>query len=164
MKGLEDDELIYKAVDVANLLYPGVFNQHSHLFVYKPHHEGTVKHAALRKYLEIYQDSCNDKRFDLEEKFINHKKWESGDPLKGSIRVDIIKTDRTVAWDAKFGLEGISQDDQEKFIKHVELPGGGSSIKLKEVRPGGNDSHGPGVHLIMEWLVNKNGETIKVGK
>lgn len=73
---------------------------------------GTAKHEIAKDMLIRYQRMFGDRGLLPEQRFVNGAPWRTGDPLAGSIRLDVVEgplTNPTHVWDYKFGNATLSQ-------------------------------------------------------
>ncbi|MFN7813812.1 MAG: hypothetical protein ACK5SI_14250, partial [Planctomycetia bacterium] len=67
---------------------------------------GTLKHGYADRVLTRYQQMFGNRGLSTEARYINGVPWAAGDPLKGSIRLDVVEgplNNPTWIWDYKFG-------------------------------------------------------------
>jgi hypothetical protein len=67
---------------------------------------GTLKHGYAEQLLDRYQSMFGSRGLSTEVRYLNGAEWQSGMPLKGSIRLDVVEgplNNPTLVWDYKFG-------------------------------------------------------------
>ena len=97
--------------------------------------EGTFKHGYAEKLLKRYQKMYGDRGLRAEVRYRNGVEWRSGDPLKGSIRLDVVQgplDNPTAIWDYKFGNAHLSASRINQIRTGAGL---GSDVPIMEVKP-----------------------------
>ncbi len=97
---------------------------------------GTYKHGYADKLLTRYQNMFGDRGLSTESRFINGAPWERGvDPLRGSIRLDVVEgslNNPSWVWDYKFGSSQLTP----ARINQIRTGAGlGPNIPITEVKP-----------------------------
>jgi hypothetical protein len=96
---------------------------------------GTLKHGYAQRLLNRYQDLCGDRGLSTEVRYLNGQPWQSGMPLKGSIRLDVVEgplNNPTAVWDYKFGGAQLTPARISQIQGGANL---GSSVPVTAVRP-----------------------------
>jgi len=65
-----------------------------------------LNHGYADRVLTRYQQMFGNRGLSTEARYINGVPWAAGDPLKGSIRLDVVEgplNNPTWIWDYKFG-------------------------------------------------------------
>ncbi len=86
---------------------------------------GTAKHVVADKMLSRYQRMFGDRGLSTEVRYVNNAPWREGDPLLGSIRLDVIEGPRispTQVWDYKFGNATLSQSRIQQIRTGTNSP------------------------------------------
>ncbi len=68
--------------------------------------EGTLKHGYADRLLTRYQQMYGNRGLSTEVRYANGVPWQAGDPLKGTIRLDVVEgplTNPSAVFDYKFG-------------------------------------------------------------
>ncbi|MBT3200822.1 MAG: hypothetical protein HN350_13005, partial [Phycisphaerales bacterium] len=100
-----------------------------------PQSLGIAKHGYADKLLTRYQRMFGSRGLRAEVRYLDGAPWRTGNPLKGSVRLDVIQGPRaapTAIWDYKFGEAGLSSSR----INQIRAGAGvGSGVPVTEVRP-----------------------------
>lgn len=96
---------------------------------------GTYKHGYAEAMLNRYQRMFGDRGLTTEARFVNGSEWRVGDPLAGSIRLDVTQgplTAPTHVWDYKFGGATLSPS------RVIQIQNGipnGANVPVLEIKP-----------------------------
>lgn len=114
----KDDKTLLTEFGNLNLaIYNNHFTKYIDKFIYAPAAKGTVLHMGMKHIIEAYQAACEDPRFDAE---LRSKDKDADRPeLKGSIRLDIIKKDRSAIYEVKTGKAGYADRQIRMHLKHA---------------------------------------------
>jgi hypothetical protein len=95
---------------------------------------GTLKHGYAEKLLTRYQDIFGSRGLTPEARYVSGAPWNPGDPLAGSIRLDVVEGPLgapTQAWDYKFGKATLSQTR----ILQIRTGTSSPTLPVTEVKP-----------------------------
>ena len=84
--------------------------------------------------LSRYQRMFGDRGLSTEVRYVNNAPWREGDPLLGSIRLDVIEGPRinpTQVWDYKFGNATLSQSRIQQIRTGTNSP----NLPVWEIKP-----------------------------
>jgi hypothetical protein len=97
---------------------------------------GTLKHGYADRLLTRYQQIFGDRGLSTEVRYINGAPWQQGiDPLKGSIRLDVVEgplNNPTRVWDYKFGGAQLTPARVNQIRTGAGL---GPNVPVDAVRP-----------------------------
>ena len=96
---------------------------------------GTLKHGYSETLLNRYQRMFGDRGLTAEARYVNGNPWQSGDPLAGSLRLDVVEgplTNPTQVWDYKFGQATLSQSRITQI--QTGIPNG-ANVPILMVKP-----------------------------
>ncbi|ROH85916.1 hypothetical protein ED236_09310 [Pseudomethylobacillus aquaticus] len=96
---------------------------------------GTLKHGYADALLTRYQRMYGDLGLTTEVRYTNGRLWQSGDPLKGSVRLDVVEgplSNPTAIYDYKFGGAQLSPS---RITQIRSIAGGNSNVPIFPVRP-----------------------------
>lgn len=94
---------------------------------------GTLRHGYAGRLLTRYQQMFGDRGLTTEVRFLNGQVWQPGVPLKGTIRLDVVKgplTSPTAVFDYRFGGASLSPARILQIRSGARL---GSSVPVLEV-------------------------------
>ncbi|MFO0979218.1 MAG: RHS repeat-associated core domain-containing protein [Planctomycetaceae bacterium] len=97
--------------------------------------EGTLKHGYADKLLERYQLMFGDRGLSTEVRYYGGRPWTQGDPLKGSIRLDVVEgpvASPTAVFDYKFGNATLTPP---RILQIRRVGGIGPSVPVTGVKP-----------------------------
>jgi hypothetical protein len=96
---------------------------------------GTAKHGYAEKMLTRYQDMFGSRGLTPEARYVNNAPWQTGDPLAGSIRLDVVEgplANPTHVWDYKFGQATLSQSRITQIQNGIP---NGANVPILMVKP-----------------------------
>jgi hypothetical protein len=96
---------------------------------------GTAKHELAKDMLIRYQRMFGDRGLLAEQRFVNGAPWQTGNPVAGSIRLDVVEgrlTAPTNVWDYKFGNATLSQSRITQIQNGIP---NGTSVPVWEIKP-----------------------------
>jgi hypothetical protein len=96
---------------------------------------GTAKHGYAERLLTRYQDIFGSRGLSAEARYVNGNPWRNGDPLSGSIRLDVVEgplTRRTFVWDYKFGQATLSPSRVTQIQNGIP---NGANVPVLMVKP-----------------------------
>lgn len=96
---------------------------------------GTYKHGYAEAMLNRYQRMFGDRGLTAEARFVNGSEWRVGDPLAGSIRLDVTQgplTAPTHVWDYKFGGATLSPSRVTQIQNGIP---NGANVPVLEIKP-----------------------------
>ncbi|AQT68252.1 Cell wall-associated polypeptide CWBP200 [Anaerohalosphaera lusitana] len=95
---------------------------------------GTRKHKYADDFLRRYQEMFGDRGLRSEVRYLDGARWRPNQPLKGSIRVDVVENmfDPTGIWDYKFGGAKLTPGRIQRIRGGT---GVGPEVPVIEVRP-----------------------------
>ncbi len=100
-----------------------------------PQTVGTKKHGYADKLLKRYQKIYGDRGLTPEQRYFGGDVWESGMPLKGSIKLDVVEgplRSPTAVYDYKFGKAGLTPQRINQIRNGANLS---PKTPIIEVRP-----------------------------
>ncbi len=96
---------------------------------------GTLKHGYADRLLTRYQSMFGDRGLSTEVRYLNGNLWRPGNPLTGSVRLDVVEgplNNPRWVWDYKFGDSQLTP----ARISQIRAGAGlGSNVPVDEVRP-----------------------------
>ncbi|MBW8311224.1 MAG: putative Ig domain-containing protein [Rhizobium sp.] len=96
---------------------------------------GTLKHGYAEALLNRYQRMFGDRGLSAEVRYVNGNPWRPGDPILGSVRLDVVEgplTSPTHVWDYKFGNAILSQPQITRIQNGIPS---GTSVPVTMVKP-----------------------------
>ncbi|MCB9933083.1 MAG: RHS repeat-associated core domain-containing protein [Planctomycetes bacterium] len=99
------------------------------------HVSGTLKHSHAEKLLRRYQDLFGSRGLSPEARYLNGLPWESGMPVKGSVRLDVVDgplDSPTAVYDYKFGGARLKP---ARINRIRQVAGIGPHVPIHEVKP-----------------------------
>lgn len=95
---------------------------------------GIAKHGYADDLLTRYQQMFGDRGLGTEVRYLNGGLWQKGDPLLGSIRLDVVENplNPTQIWDYKFGGAQLTPARVNQIRTGAGL---GSNVPITQVRP-----------------------------
>ncbi len=96
---------------------------------------GVKQHDYARRVLDRYQRIYGDRGLSTEVRYLDGLPWQPGDPLKGSIRLDVVEgplRSPTAVFDYKFGNAGLTTGRVNQIRAGAGLQ---SNVPVIEVRP-----------------------------
>jgi hypothetical protein len=96
---------------------------------------GIKKHGYADRLLTRYQRLFGDRGLSTKVRYINGRPWQPGDPLRGSIRLDVVQgpiNSPTVVWDYKFGDAVLTPGRINRIRTGAGL---GPNVPIVPVRP-----------------------------
>lgn len=96
---------------------------------------GTKKHGYADALLTRYQRMYGDLGLSTEVRYTNGRLWQPGDPLKGSVRLDVVEgppSNPTAVYDYKFGAAQLSPT---RVAQIQRVAGINSNIPITGVKP-----------------------------
>ncbi|HKU76413.1 MAG TPA: Ig-like domain-containing protein [Pyrinomonadaceae bacterium] len=97
--------------------------------------EGTLKHGYADRLLTRYQRRFGQRGLSTEVRYYNGAPWNPGDPLKGSVKLDVVEgplTSPTAVYDYKFGNAHLSTG---RISKIRRVAGLNANTPVLEVKP-----------------------------
>lgn len=85
--------------------------------------------------LDRYQRMFGDRGLLTEQRYFNGSPWQPGDPLIGSIKLDVIKgpaTQPSFVWDYKFGQATLSTSRTTTIQNGIP---NGTNVPVLQVKP-----------------------------
>jgi hypothetical protein len=100
-----------------------------------PQQLGTWEHGYAQRLLIRYQSMFGDRGLSTEVRYLNGNLWRPGNPLTGSVRLDVVEgplNNPSWVWDYKFGDSQLTP----ARISQIRAGAGlGSNVPVDEVRP-----------------------------
>ncbi len=96
---------------------------------------GTLKHGYAERLLTRYQNMFGDRGLTTEVRFLNGQPWQAGDPLRGSIRLDVVEGplgNPTQVRDYKYGDAQLTQARIDQIRTGAGI---GPNVPIDAVRP-----------------------------
>jgi len=97
--------------------------------------EGALKHGYADRLLTRYQDIYGNRGLSTEVRYINGAPWQTGDGLKGSIRLDVVEgslASPISVFDYKFGNATLTRT---RILQIQRVGGIGPTVPVLEVKP-----------------------------
>ena len=97
--------------------------------------EGALKHGYADRLLTRYQDIYGNRGLSTEVRYINGAPWQTGDGLKGSIRLDVVEgslASPISVFDYKFGNATLTPT---RILQIQRVGGIGPTVPVLEVKP-----------------------------
>jgi hypothetical protein len=96
---------------------------------------GTLKHGYSEALLNRYQRMFGDRGLTVESRYVNGNPWQVGDPIVGSIKLDVVEgplVSPTMVWDYKFGNATLSQSRIQQIQNGIP---NGTNVPVLMVKP-----------------------------
>ena len=84
-----------------------------------------MKHGYAERLLSRYQSMFGDQGLSTEVRYWGGRQWQPGDPLKGSVRLDVVAGDLrtpTAIYDYKFGGATLSSSRIAQILRVGGFP------------------------------------------